>query len=240
MLGHPFAVGKFHVTVAQFTAFVFETRHDTGLVCTTFEEGMISERQNRSWRSPGFAQDDLHPAVCLNWNDAKAYVNWLALKTGKPYRLLTEAEWEYSARAPKSQPYPRYSFGDDEKKICDYGNVADQRAKSRIFELPSTVADCDDHFAHTSPVGTYAPNGFQLYDMQGNAWQWVEDCFKSGYSAETMFGGAYIAPDCGYRVRRGGSWFSSPDRARAASRVAVAQQSRNDVSGFRVARTLAK
>jgi formylglycine-generating enzyme required for sulfatase activity len=94
-----FAVGKFHVTVDQFAAFVTETGYDTGSKCSTFEDSKYEERPDRSWRNPGFTQGGSHPAVCLNWNDAKAYAAWLARNTGKTYRLLTEAEWEYAARA---------------------------------------------------------------------------------------------------------------------------------------------
>jgi len=131
-IGKPFAVGKFHVTVDQFAAFVAETGYDAGSKCRTFEDGKVEERSGRSWRNPGFAQSGSHPAVCLSLNDAKAYMDWLARKTGKTYRLLTEAEWEYAARA-RIEPaaYSRYSFGDDENDLCRYGNGADRPRERR-------------------------------------------------------------------------------------------------------------
>src|SRR5258708_7740553 len=117
-IGKPFAVGKFHVTVDQFAAFVAETGYDAGSKCRTFEDGKVEERSGRSWRNPGFAQSGSHPAVCLSLNDAKAYTDWLARKTGKTYRLLTEAEGEHAARA-RIEPAAclRYSFGADENDL---------------------------------------------------------------------------------------------------------------------------
>jgi len=96
-----------------------------------------------------------HPAVCISWEDAKAYVAWLSRKTGKGYRLLSEAEWEYVARAGTTT---RYFFGNDEKDTCGYANGDGK---------------CDG-YAYSSPVGKFAQNGFGLYDMHGNAWQWWE------------------------------------------------------------------
>jgi len=93
----PFAAGKLAVTVDQFAAFVEETRYDAGSVCNTYEDGKFEDRQGRSWRNPGFAQTGSDFAKCLNWNDAKAYAAWLSRKTGKTYRLLSEAELEYAA-----------------------------------------------------------------------------------------------------------------------------------------------
>jgi formylglycine-generating enzyme required for sulfatase activity len=204
-IGKPFAVGKFHVTVDQFADFVTETGYDAGSKCRMFsvrEDGKFEERSG-SWRNPGFTQGGSHPAVCLNWNDATAYVDWLARKTGKTYRLLTEAEWEYAARA-RTEPgtYPRYSFGNDEKDLCRYGNGADQTAKSSIPNAKDwTVAPCNDGYAYTSPVGSFAANGFALYDMQGNASQWTEDCWHDTYAGASSDGSAWTTGDCGGRVR---------------------------------------
>jgi formylglycine-generating enzyme required for sulfatase activity len=183
-----FAVGRFHVTVAQFAAFVAETGHDAGSSCFEFDGGKWEEKQGRSWRDPGFAQGASHPAVCLSWNDAKAYVAWMARKTGKAYRLLTEAEWEYAARAHMEPgAYPRYWFGNDDKDLCHYGNGADQTAKRSMVGKKNWVfASCDDGYAYTSPVGSFAGNGLGLYDMVGNAWQWTEDCYHANYRGALM------------------------------------------------------
>jgi formylglycine-generating enzyme required for sulfatase activity len=240
MIGKPFAVGKFHVTVDQFAAFVAETKYDAGSKCWTFEEGKGEERSGRSWRNPGFTQAGSHPAVCMNWNDAKAYVDWLARKTGKAYRLLTEAQWEYTARA-QTQPgaYPRYSFGNDEEDLCRYSNGADQTAKSSIAGWKDwTVAPCNDGYAYTSPVGSFAANGFGLYDMQGNAWQWTEDCYHDSYAGAPSDGSAWTTGDCSPRVFRGGAWESGPWSLRAADRYGNTPDGRSNFLGFRVGRTL--
>src|SRR5262249_57716176 len=97
----PFAVGKFEVTVDQFAAFVAETGYDAGSVCWTYEGNKFDDRFDRSWRNPGYSQEGSHPAACLNWDDAKAYVDWLAKKTGGGYRPLSEDEWEKTAGGKK-------------------------------------------------------------------------------------------------------------------------------------------
>ena len=237
-IGKAFAVGKFHVTVEQFAAFVDETGYDAGSKCTTFWNGKFEERQGRSWRNPGFAQGGVHPAVCLNWNDAKNYVAWLARKTGKAYRLLTEAEWEYAARA-RTQPgaYPRYWFGNDEKDLCRYGNVFDQTWK-KLRATKQPMAPCRDGYAYTSPVGSFAANNFGLYDMLGNADQWTEDCYNDSYVGAPTDGSAWTSGDCSRRVFHGGSWIHSPDYLRAASRFGLLTSVQFDGQGLRVGRTL--
>jgi formylglycine-generating enzyme required for sulfatase activity len=238
-IAKPFAVGKFHVTVDQFAAFVMETGYDAGSKCYAFEGGRWLEKEGRSWRDPGFAQAGAHPAVCLSWNDAKAYADWLAGKTGKTYRLLTEAEWEYAARA-RTEPgtYPRYSFRNDEKDLCRYGNGADQSTKSLPGTKDWTFAPCNDGYAYTSPVGSFAANGFALYDMQGNASQWTADCWHDSYAGAPSDGTAWTAGDCGRRVVRGGSWNDSPLYLRSAVRGGDATVNRSNNVGFRLARTL--
>jgi formylglycine-generating enzyme required for sulfatase activity len=240
-IAKPFAVGRLHVTVDQFAAFVQETGHDAGSKCWTFEGGKGDERADRSWHNPGFTQDGAHPAVCLKWNDAQAYAGWLAKKTGKPYRLLTEAEWEYAARG-RTAPgaYPRFWFGDAEKDLCRHGNVFDQKAKDSIKEAEGEPpAPCNDGYAFTAPAGHYAPNAFGLYDMLGNAWQWTADCVHGDYDGAPADGAAWLAADCIGHVRRGGAW---TETARVAYRdvavVTLPDEVRFADAGFRVARTL--
>jgi formylglycine-generating enzyme required for sulfatase activity len=247
-IGKPLAVGKFHVTVDQFAAFVAATGYAAGSFC--WDGSMLGQTQGRSWRNPGFQQDGSHPAVCLSWNDAKAYVNWLKQTTGKDYRLLTEAEFEYVARgsrrpsifqpdAPAPGIYPRYSFGDDEKDLCRFGNGADQSAKSTVRDFGNrTIAPCNDGYAYTSPAGSFAANTFGLYDMQGNAWQWTEDCYHDSYAGAPSDGTAWTAGDCSYHVLRGGSWITPPGDLRAARRIELSDFLRLGINGFRVGRTL--
>jgi formylglycine-generating enzyme required for sulfatase activity len=242
---NPFAVGKFDVTVEQFAAFVDETSYSPvpmligplnpwGSECWDDEKWELG--QGLSWRNPGFAQGRLYPVVCLNWSEAKAYLDWLAQKTGRAYRLLTEAEWEYSARA-RTEPgdYPRYSFGNDEKDLCRYGNVTDQSAK-RMVNWP--VAPCNDGYAYTSPVGSFIANAFDLYDMQGNVWQWTEDCYNNSYNGAPRDGSAWKSGDCSRHALRGGSWYAYPRDDRAAYRLVLPAVARGNNTGFRVARTL--
>jgi formylglycine-generating enzyme required for sulfatase activity len=217
-ISRPFAVGKFHVTVDQFGVFARETGYVAHSGC--------------DWRNPGFTQEGSHPVVCVSWDDAKAYAKWLAKKTGKPYRLLSEAEFEYAARG-QTHPgtYPRFWFGDDEKELCKYGNFNDQKAGN-------SGAPCDDGYDRTSPAGHYAPNAFGLYDMAGNAWQWTEDCWHSNYSGAPADGSAWTTSCKTGHVVRGGSWFNASGGT--ALRVSGAGKSsdpgQSSLVGFRVAR----
>jgi len=232
-IAKPFAVAKFAVTVDQYTAFVQATGHESGTSCSAWTDGKWAPTPGRSWRNPGYLQDPSHPAVCLNWNDAKAYVAWLSGKTGKAYRLLTEAEWEYAARAGSTT---RYYFGDQDDDFCRFGNGADQTAKKTHPEW--TVLPCDDGYLTTAPVGSFKPNRFGLYDMLGNVWQWVEDCYANSYRDAPIDGTARTRVDCRLHSLRGGSWNDSAKSVRSASRNGVATEERNNTDGLRVARSL--
>ena len=233
-ISHAFAVGKFTVTLDQYSDFVRETGYDAGSMCKTFEEGKWEQRSGRSFRNPAFPQAGSQPAVCLNWDDAKAYVAWLSKKTGKPYRLLTEAEWEYAARGGTTT---RYFFGDDENAFCRYGNGADQTTKNKVAGA-NPVLPCSDGYAYTSPVGSFQPNAFGLYDMHGNAWQWVEDCWHANYQGAPTDGSAWTSGDCKMRVLRGGSWIIDPSYLRTAVRGRASTGVRVVGNGFRLGRTI--
>jgi formylglycine-generating enzyme required for sulfatase activity len=231
-IGRPFAVGKLHVTVDQFVAFLAENG-----VTSKY----AADCQHVAWRYGdfNFVKDGPHPAVCLSWEDAQAYVEWLAKKTHKPYRMLTEAEWEYAARG-QTQPgiYPRFWFGDDEKGLCRYGNVFDLPIATRL-NWQRLGADCSDGYAYTSPAGHYQPNAFGLYDMFGNAWQWTADCYHDSYKGAPASGSAWLDGNCSGHVLRGSSWFGFPKSFRSAMRSWGSAEARKDDLGFRVARTLA-
>ena len=120
-----------------------------------------------------------------------------------------------------ARAYPRYFFGDEKTDFCRYGNGADQTAgKKAPRAMPADVLPCSDGWTFTSPVGSFAPNAFGLYDMHGNAWQWVEDCYHDNYRGAPTDGSAWTTGDCGRRVCRGGSWIDDPGalRGRSASR----------------------
>ncbi|MCL2715967.1 MAG: formylglycine-generating enzyme family protein [Alphaproteobacteria bacterium] len=268
-IAHPFAVGKFHVTVDQFAAFVEATGYDAGSLCwgwngrrpeirerwsskaslnivtaggtsTSEGQGQRPEPQMEHAAAtrlhPGFAQERSHPVVCVSWKDAKAYVAWLSRNTGKTYRLLTESEFEYAARGGSSSRYP---FGDDEAQMCRYGNGPDKTAQATIPGASGwAVFPCSDGYAYTSPSGSFAANGFGLYDMHGNAWSWVEDCYHDRYDRAPADDSAWTSRDCSRRVLRGGSWYLRPRNLRAAYRYRYSGIFRFNYIGFRVARTL--
>jgi sulfatase modifying factor 1 len=216
---------------------VQETSHRTEGSCFTWDRKEWKLHADKSWRSPGFTQDDRHPAVCVNWDDAKAYARWLSAKTGKIYQLLSEGEWEYATRGvTTATPQPRYHFGNDAGDLCKYANGADQTAKKTFSDWP--VAACEDGFVYTSPVGSFRPNAFGLYDMHGNVWNWTEDCRNASYHGAPIDASARMSGDCGYRVVRGGSWLSAPQVLRSANRAWDASVYRYDNLGFRVGRTL--
>jgi formylglycine-generating enzyme required for sulfatase activity len=160
------------------------------------------------------------PVMNVSWDDAKQYVAWLSTRTGKPYRLLSEAEWEYAARAGKQTAY---SWGDEVGK----GNA----------NCRGCGSEWDDK--QTAPVGSFAANAFGLYDMHGNVWEWVEDCWHDNYDGATTDGSPWTAGgDCSRRVVRGGSWISLPQNLRAAFRLRTSTDNRDFSLGLRVGRTL--
>lgn len=233
-IGAPFAVGKFEITRGQFAAFVNDTGYKAGDSCWIDANNKFADTKGRSFRDPGFKQEDSHPVVCISWDDANAYVAWLAKKTGKPYRLLSEAEWEYAARAGTTTPYP---FGDDPNKLCRYGNGADLTLKSQ-FSTWTGVFACKDGYVYTAPVGSFMANGFGLYDMSGNAWEWIEDCYHESYNGAPKDGSAWVTGDCSKRLLRGGAWNRVQASFRSAYRSWLASVLRINSDGFRVARTL--
>jgi formylglycine-generating enzyme required for sulfatase activity len=236
-IGKPFAVGRFAVTRGEFETFIREAKHAIGDKCWTFDEhGKYEERTGLSFRNPGFAQGDRNPVVCVNWNDAKVFTAWLSTKTGRAYSLLTEAEREYVTRAGSTT---RYSFGNNEKILCRFGNVADQTAKRTIKGAEGwTIADCTDGYAYTAPVGQFAPNAFGIHDVHGNVWDWTEDCWNDNYQGAPTDGSVWRSGNCSYRVVRGGSFGLAPLASRSAFRGRRLADYQNVSLGFRVARTL--
>ena len=173
-----FAVGRFEVKRSEYAVYAKEQEYhgDCGIEASPPQWNARWGKEGYSWQKPGFAQTDKHPAVCISWPHAKKYVEWLAGKSGKPYRLLSEAEWEYVARAGTKTTYP---WGTALDQLCTNGNGVD-RTITKEF-APDTFANCEDGFVYTAPVGSFKANAFGLHDLFGNAREWVEDCNHRDY-----------------------------------------------------------
>ncbi len=228
-VGYSFAVGKFEVTKGQYAKFVDDSGRSDGDGCYVFDEKWKKEAA-KNWRSVGYEQSNDHPVACVSWNDAKAYAKWLSGQTGFKYRLLSEAEWEYAARA-KTTTMRHWGNDWDNKDGCKYANVGDKGNWTSAF-------DCTDGYKYTAPAGIFKANGFGLHDMQGNVWEWTEDCWNESYAGAPTIGKAWLSGNCGARVLRGGSWDVFPGVVRAASRFGSDSGSRSNDDGFRIARTL--
>jgi formylglycine-generating enzyme required for sulfatase activity len=198
-LAQPFTVSRFEITFAQWDACVRYGDCDPPI-----DDGYGRDRQ---------------PAINVTWDDAQRYVAWLSRMTGKRYRLLSEAEWEYAARAGAQTAY---SWGDESGKDnanC-IGCASGQDARRPVA------------------VGSFAANAFGLFDMHGNVWEWVEDCYHFSYQGAPTDGAPWMADDCSRRVVRGGSWGYYPADLRAAARLRLSTGYRAAGVGLRVARTL--
>ena len=202
-IGTPFAVGKYEVTLEQWDA----CARDRG--CQRGKD----IAKDRGW---GRGQ---RPVIHVSWDDAQRYVRWLSGETKKPYRLLSESEWEYAARAGTETAY-------------SWGN-----------QIGSGRANCNGCGSQwdnrrTAPVGSFAANAWGLHDMHGNVWEWVQDCWNDSYAGSPRDGSAWLSGNCSERILRGGSWGSGPSYLRAAIRFWNSSGVRFSSYGFRVARTL--
>lgn len=213
-IAYPLAVGKYPVTVGEFRRFIEATGHDTGQSAFVWTGSEWKKTPGRGWRDPGFRQDDSHPVTCVSWEDAQAYVAWATNLSGTPYRLLSEAEWEYACRAATTT---RYAFGD---KIGP--------GSANFYNIKGG----------TTPAGAYPANAFGLCDMHGNVSEWTKDCWNETYKGAPSDGSAWTSGDCSCRVVRGGSWGGDPRLLRSADRLEVSTSNRISGLGFRVAKTL--
>jgi formylglycine-generating enzyme required for sulfatase activity len=202
-IGKRFAVAKFELTWDEWDACVDYGHCAANVPDSTWGHGTL-------------------PVINVTWEQAQQYVTWFSEMTGRRYRLLTEAEWEYAARAGTTTAYP---WGDE------------------IGTGHAHCSDCGDQLdqKRTAPVGSFPANAFGLHDMNGNVWEWVEDCYEKDYSGAPTDGTALISRPCPNRVVRGGSWIvwqGAPQSARSASRENYAPNQLRSFLGFRVARTL--
>ena len=241
-----FALARHETTVGQFRRFVMATGYRTDAErdggvkgCYTLENSTRNKwdwTRGRSWRSLEYALEEDQPVVCMSWNDAQAYIGWLNERTGGGWRLPSEAEWEYAARAGSET---LYHFGDDASRLCDYGNVRDTtKFPSGNKWLEEDRVECEDGAVYPTRVGSYRPNALGLHDMHGNVREWTEDCWNEGYAGAPTDGSAWDSGDCSRHVLRGGSWGDVPSVLRAANRYGITTGFRSSLDGFRVARTL--
>jgi len=235
-IAYPFAVSRFAITRAEFKRFIRATGRKIESCSHPMNNDIhgfdgIAPRPGVSWTAP-FPQTDRHPVVCVSWQDAKAYVAWLAERTHRPYRLLSEAEWEYAARGGTTGD--RY-FSDDPRRQCAYANGADKSGVARHPTWASWVP-CSDGYPETAPVGSFRPNRFGLYDMIGNVDQWVEDCYQGDYAGVPVDGSPMESCAKDWHVARGGDWSMPHENLRPAGRDVEHPYSRVDTIGIRVAR----
>lgn len=227
-IGYPLAFSKYNVTRGEFAAFVAETGYEAKGCNREGGEGMGYDPDG-DWRTPGFDQEDDHPVTCMNFHDASAYAAWLSGKTGQRYRLPSEAEWEHAMRGGTSTTYY-------------WGNTWEP-GRANVDGQPGQPGG-----RMTTPGGIFPPNPFGLYDMAGNVWVWLADCYNASYDGAPIDGSAWMSGNCAMRVRRSGSWFNiektiegdvrQPGRLRSASRFGSIPSLRYSSFGFRVVREL--
>lgn len=236
-IGYSFGVGRFEITNRQFADFVEATGYETAMGCYIWDGWTAEFVETLDWRDPGYGRAPLpdEPVACVSWNEAQAYVQWLSRRTGQSYRLLTEAEWEHAARGGRTGVF----LWDDPAQACGYANVFDASAAAVFPDVPIGAAPCDDGHAQVAPVGSFKANDFGLYDMIGNVWEWVFDCYVMPYpSYAPTDGAAVLDPKCDRRGVKGGSWMTSLDRQRFTFRGRDPATLDSQVFGFRVARDL--
>jgi serine/threonine-protein kinase PpkA len=237
-----FALGPTEVTFGEFKRFVADSGYRTdaeknaggkeGCFALPTGGGKPDWQAGFTWRSPGYSQTDRQPVVCVSWNDAMAYTKWLSSETGQRYRLPTEAEWEYAARAGTTTA--RY-WGNDPDQACQYANVADQTKGPNGISW-NEKHECNDGYFYPAPVGSFESNGLGLNDMLGNVWEWTCSAYDKDY------GGA--EKECtknstgGPLAVRGGGWNYRPARVRSAYRGGGTPAFRDYFAGFRLARSL--
>lgn len=220
-----FELAQHEITVGQFRHFTTDSGYQTVAEdngCVIEDHTSTSLRwirdKDANWRSPGFEQDETHPVVCIARDDALAYIKWLNKQTGKQYRLPTEAEWEYAARAGTATPY-------------HWGNRADHNQAN--FKGTNGL----DTWEYTAAVGSFPANKFNIQDMAGNAWEWVADCWHDNYVSAPSDGSVWNSNCNGsdYITRRGGAWDASDLNIRSSYRSHAGITDRSQGYGFRVA-----
>lgn len=238
-----FALGRSEVTVAEFGAFVrasgYVSDADRLGGASVYDEanGRMQQRTGVDWRDDyaGRRAKSDDPVVNVSWNDAQAYVAWLAKHTGKPYRLPTEAEYEYAARAGTTT---RYWWGDGAPKAKVENLTGSEDRSPAHRSWANAFKGYGDGYWGPAPVMSFVANPFGLFDIDGNVSEWVEDCWHENYNRAPDDGSAWLNPGCTMRVVRGGSWGSAPDQDVSWYRLGANADARSGRVGFRVARSL--
>lgn len=244
-----FWMGRHEVTVGQFRRFVeasgyvpeseadgtggYGWRADYNPSTTRRGDAFEGRDKRYSWRNPGFPQGEDHPVVNITWNDAEALAAWLTKTEGRRYRLPTEAEWEYAARAGTRS---RYHSGDDPATLLQAANVFDADSARHWPHWQAMALKGSDGHAFTAPVGRFAPNAWGLHDMHGNAWEWVSDWHDEEYYKHSPVDDPQGPADGGVKVRRGGSWHTWAFYARSSYRNWNAPDTRYTLVGMRLVR----
>jgi sulfatase modifying factor 1 len=245
----PFELGQFEVTVGQFRAFLQASGHVPESIAdgtggygynpdydpaTTVRHDAFEGRHPRySWANPGFAQSDAHPVTNVTWRDAQAMAQWLSRSEGRVYRLPTEAEWEYAARAGTTTRYPN---GDPPESLLGSANVFAAETAQLWPQWQAQSLSLPDGQRFTAPVGSFAPNAWGLYDMIGNVWEWCADWHDDTYYASSPRDDPQGPPDGDVRVRRGGSWHTWPFYDRVSFRNWNSPETRYVLLGLRLLR----
>ena len=238
-----FALGRDEVSVAEFRLFVDDADYVTeaeklgNSIVYDEDSGRTIDRRGVSWRDDytGAVANDNQPVIHITWNDAVAYAHWLSARTGKKYRLPSEAEFEYALRAGSTT---RYSWGDGNppKVVANLTGDGDKSPSQRRWT--NSFPHYSDGFWGLSPIGKFPANAFGLRDIDGNVSNWVDDCWHDSYLRAPADSRAWVNPGCARHVVRGASWGSAPDQARSAFRTSMPTDARSAQIGVRVARDL--
>jgi formylglycine-generating enzyme required for sulfatase activity len=231
-IAYPLGMGVYEITVGEFKEFADATQHKSA-GCQTYN-GTWQDSSELNWNNAGYTQTATHPVTCVSWRDARDFAAWLSKKTRQKYRLPSDSEWEYAVRAGSLASRP---WKDSIASACTDANVADQSAAQ---QYPGwKVHPCSDGYVYTAPVGSFQPNAFGLYDMLGNVFEWVLDCWHPDYHGAPTDGSAWRNNgDCSQRGMRGGSWFTAPPLVSASGRNRFEETYRSNSVGFRLVREI--
>jgi formylglycine-generating enzyme required for sulfatase activity len=235
-----FALGRREVTRGEYARFIADSGHEPQAGCRVWDTALarFAEDARRGWQdvaTPGSPAEEF-PVSCVSFGDAQAYAQWLSAKTGSRYRLPSEAEWEYAARAGTTAERP---WGAGAERACEHANTYDLVAAAE-YRLGWAEAPCRDGFAGLAPAGQFPANAFGLVDMIGNVSEWVQDCATGSYVGRPRDARAWQwLGGCEDRVQRGGSWLTPTEQSRSAWRGSAPAAERAGDAGFRVALDLA-